>query len=166
MSGPRVGAPPRTRRTTDTLEEFTVWIAPPDPNAPPPVRVPGSRTIARLRAKAEAAERAAAAAQALIRRVQPGLRPPPGRLFCVDVAGLVLRGPHGGIGTSERMACTLMPLAQGGRQPVETLVAAGGLADETALREALAALAPKLGVIGLRVCRRKAGIRMAKVREA
>jgi hypothetical protein len=42
------------------------------------------------------------------------------------------------------------------------LVAAGGRSDEAALREALAALAPKLAVIGLPICRRKAGIRIAK----
>ena len=167
MSDPRVGATaPRARKTTDTSEEFSVWIAPPDPNVLLPARVPGSRTIGRMRAKAEAAERAAAAAQALARQVQPGLRPPPGCLFAVDVEGLVLRGPRGGIGSSPQIIATLVPLAQGGRHPVETLVVAGGWTGEEGLREALAALVPKLRVIGLRVCRRKAGIRIAKVREA
>jgi hypothetical protein len=167
VSGPRVeAAAPRAHRTSDTAEEFSVRIAFPDPNAPPPVRVSGSRTIARMRDKAEAAARAASAAQALARQVQPGLRPPPGRLFSVDLAGLVLRGPRGGVGSTSRIIATLAPLAQGGRHPVAALMTAGGWADEGALREALAALAPKLAVLGLRVCRRKAGFRMAKAMHA
>lgn len=146
----------------ENRHEIVVRIAPPDPNAPPPPRVPSSRTIARLKAKAEEAARIAAAAQALARQVQPGLRPPPGRLFAVDAAGLVLQGPLGGIGSTDRMMRTLAPLAAGGRHLPAMLMAAGGWADEEALREALAALAPKLAVLGLRICRRKAGLRMAR----
>ena len=41
-------------------------------------------------------------------------------------------------------------------------MAAGGGQDEVALREALASLGPKLTALGLRICRRKAGLRMAK----
>ena len=165
VSDPRGDATaPRARGATDTSEEFSVWIAPLDPNAPPPARVPGSRTIARLRAKAEAAERAASAAQALARQVQPGLRPPPGKLFGADPAGMVICGPRGGIGSSPRIIATLTPLAQGGRHPATALMAAGGWASEEALREALAGLGPKLSAIGLRVCRRKTGLRMARAR--
>lgn len=110
------------------------------------------------------AARDAAAALALVRQVQPGLRPPPGRLFAVDVAALVLRGPKGGTGTSERMVRTLAPLAAGGRHQPAVLMAAGGWADENTLREALAAIGGKLAAVGLKIDRRKTGIRMAKAR--
>ena len=133
-----------------------------DQLARPTKRPPSSHTIARLKAKADEAARNAAAAQALARQVQPGLRPPVGRLFAVDAAGLVLRGPLGGIGTSDRVVRTLAPLAAGGRHLPAVLVAAGGWQDENALRAALVAVAPKLAALGLRICRRKAGIRMAK----
>jgi hypothetical protein len=64
------------------------------------------------------------------------------------------------------MAATLAPLATGGRHRPAVLTAADNWADEPALRGALAALAPKLGAIGVRICRRKAGLRMAKVKPA
>ncbi len=144
--------------------EFRIVIPAEDPNARPPARVPSSRTIARMREKAEAAARAAAAAQTLARQVQPGLRAPPGRSFAVNVEALVLRGPKGGIGTSERIVRTLQPLTAGGRHPATALMTAGGWASEEALREALAGLGPKLAVVGLRLCRRKTGLRMAKAR--
>jgi hypothetical protein len=41
------------------------------------------------------------------------------------------------------------------------LVGVGGWSAETALREALVAVGPKLVALGLRVCRRKAGLRVA-----
>lgn len=150
----------------DSPYQISVVIPPEDPNAPPVKRPPSSRTIARLRAKAETAARDVEAARALARQVQPGLRPSPGRLFDVDAAGMILRGPAGGIGSSSRIIETLQPLAQSGRHPAEALVTAGKWADERALREALTALAPKLAVLGLRVCRRKTGIRMAKLKPA
>ena len=143
-----------------------VAIYAPDPNAPPAPRVPGSRTIARMREKAEAETRNAAAARQLQAQVQRGLRPLLDRLFAVDAAGLVLQGPLDGIGSTERMVRTLAPLAAGGRHLPAVLVAAGAWADEAALREALAALAPKLAAIGMRICCRKTGLRMAKVRPA
>lgn len=80
----------------------------------------------------------------------------------MDTAALLLIGPAGALGTSSRIARTLEPLAAGGRHPVAVLMEAGGWADEDVLGEALAGVAPKLGAIGLRVCRRKAGLRMAK----
>ncbi len=132
----------------------------------PIVYPPSSKTIARQKAKAEEAACAAAAAQALTQQVMPGLRPPPGRLFAADEAALLLRGPLGGLGTTDRIARTLTPLAAGGRHLPVVLVAAGGWEDEQALREALAALAPKLAAIGLRICRRKAGLRMTKLKPA
>lgn len=129
-----------------------------------PKRPPSSREIARRREKAEAEARTAEAAQMLVRQVQPGLRPPAGRLFANDAAGLVLRGPADGIGSSSRIIATLEPLTHGGRHPVATLVTVGGWKDKITLREALNALATKLAVLGLRVCRRKAGLRMTKAR--
>ena len=74
-----------------SVPEFSITIPAEDPNAPPPARVPSSRTLARLREKAEAARRAAAAATVLAKQVQPGLRAPPGRLFALDAKALVLR---------------------------------------------------------------------------
>ena len=94
-----------------------IVLPPVDPNVPPVRRPSSSRTLARLREKAEAAARAAEACRNLARQVQPGLRPPPGRLFATDAAGRVLRGPAGGIGSSLRIIETLQLLSQGGRHP-------------------------------------------------
>ncbi|MCJ2059189.1 hypothetical protein MKL09_21940 [Methylobacterium sp. J-048] len=113
-------------------------------------------------AKAKEAARTAEAARVLRGQVQPGLKPPAGRLFAADLDALVLRGPTGGLGTSERVMHTLMPLAVGGRHLPTVLMAAGGWSDKAALREALAGLAPKLDAIGLRICRRKARLRIRK----
>jgi hypothetical protein len=137
---------------------------PADPNAPSIKRPPSSRTIARMKAKAEETAETAAAAEALAKQVMPGLRSPPGRLFAADAAALLLRGPLGGIGSTERMVRTLAPLAAGGRHVMAVLTAAGGWSDEEALREALAGFGPKLAALGLRIDRRKAGIRISKLR--
>jgi hypothetical protein len=96
--------------------------------------------------------------------VQRAFRPPPGKVFGVDTAGLLLIGPAGALGTTSRMARTLAPLAAGGRHAAAVLVAAGGWQDEDALRDALAALGPKLAVLGLRICKRRAGLRIAKLK--
>lgn len=141
-----------------------IVIPPADPNVQPVKRPPSSRTIARLKEKAEEAARDAAAARALRAQVQPGLKPPAGKLFDVDAGALLIRGPAGGLGTSERVVRTLAPLTAGGRHPAAALLAAGGWRDEAALREALTGLAPKLAALGLRVCRRKAGLRMARAK--
>lgn len=143
---------------------ITARIALNDPRTGPIVYPPSSRTIARRREKAAAAARAAAAAQALQASVQRGFRPPPGKLFGVDAAALLLVGPAGALGTTNRMAQTLAPLAAGGRHTPAVLVAAGGWQDEATLGEALVAIGGKLAAIGLRICRRKAGLRMAKVK--
>jgi len=131
---------------------------------PPIVYPPSSREVARRKAKAEAEARNAAAARQLQASVQRAYRPAPGEVFSVDIAGLLLLGPAGALGTSSKMAATLAPLAAGGRHPITVLMAAGGWADEQALREALAAIVPKLGALGLLINRRKAGLRMAKAR--
>ncbi|MBP1183795.1 hypothetical protein JOE48_005759 [Methylobacterium sp. PvR107] len=75
----------------------------------------------------------------------------------------MIRGPAGGLGISERLARTLTPLAAGERHPAAALVAAGTWRDEAALREALAGLGGKLAAVGLRIDRRKAGLRMSKL---
>lgn len=103
-----------------------VRIALRDQRAGPIVYPPSSKTIARLKAKAEEKARNAAAAKTLAKQVQPALRPPAGCLFAVDAAALLLRGPLGGIGTTERIARTLAPLAAGGRHLPAVLVTAGG----------------------------------------
>lgn len=157
----RAGAQPDPAENPHEIRVVMRWS---DQPAEPVKRPPSSRTIARLRGKAEAAARDAAAARALRAQVQPGLKPPAGKLFDVDGAALVIRGPAGGLGTSERIVRTLAPLAAGGRHPEAALVAAGGWRDEAALREALAELSGKLSVLGLRICRRKVGLRMAKLK--
>jgi|GEM_PF-3001032 len=154
----------RNMNSDDSSQFIRAVIPPTDSNAPPVKRPPSSRTIARLKAKAEAAARDVEAARALARLVQPGLRPPPGRLFAVDVDALVIRGPAGGLGTSERVVRTLAPLAAGGRQPANALVEAGAWRDEVALREALTGIGGKLAALGLRIDRRKAGLRMARMK--
>ena len=132
-----------------------------DPRAPPAPRVPSSRTIARMRERVEAEARNAAAAQAPAKQVQPGLRPPTGRLFAIDAA-LPLRGSLGGIGRSANHAHP-GPASRRWQAPAGGAGgAAGGWQHEQAVREALAALAQRLAVIGLRVCRREGGLRMAK----
>jgi len=146
----------------ESSQFIRVVIPPVDPNAAPVKRPPSSRTLARLQAKAEATDRDAAAARALRAQVQRGLKPPAGKLFAVDVGALVIQGPAGGLGTSKRVARTLAPLTASGRHPAAALVAAGGWSDEMALREALAGLGGKLAALGLRIDRRKAGLRMAK----
>jgi len=82
----------------------------------------------------------------------------------VDASALLIRGPAGGLGASERVVRTLMPLSAGGRHSADALVVAGGWRDEAALREALAGLGGKLTALGLRIDRRKAGMRMARVK--
>ena len=142
----------------------TAWIALAHQRTGPIVYPPSSKTIARRREKAEAIARDAATARQLAQQVQPGLRPPAGRLFAVDEAGLLLRGPAGGIGSTERMVRTLAPLAAGGRHAAAVLMVAGGWQDDQALCEALAGIGGKLAALGLRIDRRKAGIRMAKIK--
>ncbi|MGH1591784.1 hypothetical protein ACRBEV_29600 [Methylobacterium phyllosphaerae] len=141
-----------------------VVIPPTDPTAPSVKRPPSSRTIARLREMDEAAARDAAAAGALRAQVQRGLKPPNGKLFDVNAAALVIRGPLGGLGSSERIVRTLAPLAAGGRHPAATLAAAGGWREEAELWEALDGLGGKLAALGLRIDRRKAGLRMARIK--
>ena len=148
----------------DNPHVITAWIALSDPRSGPILYPPSSKTIARRRVKAEAVARDAAAAQALLGQVQRGFRPPPGKVFGVDPAGLLLIGPVGALGMTTRMAQTLAPLAAGGRHLPAVLMAAGGWQDDQALREALAGVGGKLAALGLRVDRRKAGLRMAKVR--
>jgi hypothetical protein len=132
-----------------------------DPRAPPAPRVPSSRTIARMRERGEAEARNAAAAQAPAKQVQPGLRPPTGRLLAIDAA-LPLRGSLGGIGRSANHAHPSPASRQWQAPAGSTGGAAGDWQHEQAVREALAALAQRLAVIGLRVCRREGGLRMAK----
>lgn len=140
------------------------YIHAPDPNEPPVKRLPRSRTIARLREKAEAATRAASAALAQQALVQQAFRPTPGKIFSVDAAGLVLIGPAGALGSTIRMIRTLAPLATGGRHSAAVLMSAGEWQDEAVLGEALDGMAGKLAALGLRICRKKAGLRMAKVK--
>lgn len=143
---------------------ITARISLKDQRTGPIVYPPSSKTIVRRREKAEAAARDAMAARQLQDQVQRAFRPPPGKVFGVNTAGLLLIGPAGALGTTTRMARTLAPLAAGGRHAAAVLVAAGGWQDEDALCDALAALGPKLAVLGLRICKRRAGLRIAKLK--
>ena len=73
-------------------------------------------------------------------------------------------GPAGGVGTTPAIARTLEALAAPGRHDEAALAAATGWRDVAHLREALDGLTPKLAVLGLRIDRRKVGIRVTKVR--
>lgn len=143
------------------IETFLIYPAPVSP-LPRPA---SSRTIAAAKAKAAAHERNAAAALALRAQVQKGFRVPAGRVFSVDVAALLIIGPAGALGTSPLVARTLEILAQGGRHAEADLVAAGWR-DADSLREGLASMGPKLVALGLRVDRRRAGVRIGRVRSA
>lgn len=112
-----------------------------------------SRDRQRLRAKAEERARIEAAQAALAAQLRRGLKPPPGRLWAVDPAALLIFGPGGAIPASAAACAALAPLAVGGRHP-----------EPAELRTALDGLAPRLAAVGLRVCRRKGGVRIARVR--
>lgn len=113
---------------------------------------------------AEARARADEAARVFQAQVMPGFRPPAGKLWGVNEAAMMIVGPGGGIGTTAAMAAILAPLAVGGRHDEAGIAAATGCRDEAHLRELLTGMAGKLAAIGLRVDRRRAGIRIAKVR--
>jgi hypothetical protein len=118
----------------------------------------------RERQRAEAAAIAASAVKALQGQVQPAFRPPAGRLWKVDAEALIIIGPAGGIGTTPVIVRTLEALTTPGRHDEAVVAAAGGWRDVEHFREALAGLAPKLAAIGLRLDRRKAGVRITKVK--
>ena len=84
-----------------------------------------SRTIRLERERAAVRARLAAEAAAQRATVQLAFKPPPGRLFGVDVPGLMLIGPAGGIGTTPLLARTMAILAAPGRHQPEALLLAG-----------------------------------------
>ncbi|WP_244027751.1 hypothetical protein [Methylobacterium sp. E-016] len=114
--------------------------------------------------RAEAQARAEEAIRMFQGQVMPEFRPPAGKLWGVNVKALMVTGPGGGIGTSAAMARVLAPLAAGGRHDETEVAAATGCRDVTDLRERLTGIAGKLAAIGLRVDRRKVGIRIAKAK--
>lgn len=120
-----------------------------------------SRQIAARKAKAEEQVRVDREEAALRAQVQTAFRPPAGRLFSVDLAGLMLIGPGGGIGVAPLLARTLAILSAPGRHLPESVLAAGWR-DVDHLRDGLAAAAGKLAVIGLIVNRRKTGFRITR----
>lgn len=107
----------------------------------------------RLKAKAEEQARIEAAQAALAAQLRRGLKPPPGRLWSVDPAALLLIGPGGAIPASAKACAALAPLAVGGRHP-----------EPAELRTALDGLAPRLAAVGLRIDRRRAGVRVGKAK--
>lgn len=123
-----------------------------------------SRTIAAEKARAEHEARMAREAGALRAQVQRGFKPPAGRLWSVDGAAQLIIGPAGALGTSPVIVRTLEALSTPGRHDEAVVATAGGLRDVDHLREVLDGLAPKLAVIGLRLDRRKTGVRIAKLK--
>ena len=122
------------------------------------------KQIAADKARGDHEARMAREAGALRAQVQRGFRPPPGRLFGVDAAAQLVVGPGGGIGTTPVIVRTLEVLSAPGRHDEAVVAAAGGWRDVDHLREVLDALAPKLHAIGLRLDRRRTGLRATKTR--
>jgi len=92
-----------------------------------------------------------------------GFKLPSGKLFSVDVAGLMVIGPAGGIGTSPLMARTMAILATPGRHTPEALLSAGWR-DLEHLGEGLKAFASKLKATGLVLSRSKTGLHLTRAR--
>ncbi|KAA0121002.1 hypothetical protein CIW48_26205 [Methylobacterium sp. P1-11] len=120
------------------------------------------RAHERALAKAADAAQLATEVDRIRSEVRVGVKAPAGKLAAVDTAAMLLLGPQGAVGCGGALLRTLEVLAGKGRHPVPSLLAAGRWQDEAALRAALEAFRPKLAAIGLRVCRRKAGWRLAR----
>lgn len=118
----------------------------------------------RALAKAADAARMATEVDRIRLEIRLGVKPPSGTLAAVDVAGMLLLGPLGAVGCGGALLRTLEVLVGRGRHPVPSLLAAGRWQDEAALWVALEAFRPRLMAAGLRICRRKAGWRLAPVR--
>lgn len=114
---------------------------------------PSSKTIARQRAQSEAAARLAAEAAKLRSMLLPSLKPLPKRLWSLHPDALLLIGPFGGISFPASAMAVLQPLAAGGRHALDTGASA-----------VLDTMAPRLAVVGLRIDRRREGVRIAKAR--
>lgn len=120
-------------------------------------------TNRREQERAAARVQGAADAAALLAQVQHVFKPPPGKFFSVDQSGLMLIGPGGGIGTTPLLARTMAILEAPGHHLPDALLAAGWR-DLDHLQEGLDAFGAKLSAIGLTIQRRKAGLRIAKVK--
>lgn len=122
-----------------------------------------SRAILRESERAAVKAKVAAEAAALRASVLTAYRPPAGKILAVDVAGLIVIGPNGGIGVTPLLARTMVVLATPGRHTVEEVVNAGWR-DAAHLREGLEAFAGKLTAIGLQMSQRKTGLRITKAK--
>lgn len=122
---------------------------------------PRARDLQRQSARAADIARVAAEVEKIRSEARLGILPPSGRLAAVDLDALIIAGPLGAVGLSASVLRSLQVLAQGRRHPVAALVAAAPWRDEAALTTAIEAARPRLAAVGLRVCRRKAGWRLA-----
>lgn len=127
--------------------------------APLAPQMKGSRAIAREEAQAAAKAGRAANTAILRAQVQRGFKPPRGKQFSVDIEGLMLIGPAGGIGVTSLMARTMEILTAPGRHAPEALLPAGWR-DVEHLLEGFEAFEPKLDVLGLRFSRTPMGWRI------
>lgn len=116
----------------------------------------------RALASEDDAARLAAEVARIRSEVCVGVKPLAGRLAAVDMVGMLLIRPLAGVDCGGALLRTCEVLAGRGRHPVPSLLAVGPWQDYAALRAALESFRPKLTAIGLRVCRRKAGGRLAK----
>lgn len=118
------------------------------------------RELRRQAARAAEAARVAAETARVRSEARLGILPPPGKLASVDMDALIIAGPLGAVGLPAGVLRTLQVLAKGKRHPVPALIGAGLWRDEAALAAALDAARPRLAAIGLRICRRKSGLRL------
>ncbi|MHC2020389.1 hypothetical protein [Methylobacterium sp. CM6247] len=132
---------------------------PPKVAGPLARRMKGARAIAREEAQAAASAGRAADTAILRAQVQHGFKPPRGKQFSVDIEGLMLIGPAGGIGVTSLMARTMEILTAPGRHAPEALLPAGWR-DMEHLLEGFEAFVPKLGVLGLRFSQTPTGWRI------
>lgn len=107
--------------------------------------------------------RVAAEAATLRTQLQTAFQPPPGKLFGVEEAAMMIIGPNGGIGTTALLVRTMAQLAAKGRHAPESLLVAGWQ-DLDHLSAGMDAFAGKLGAVGLMLDRRKTGWRITKAK--
>lgn len=121
--------------------------------------------VAKDRAEDRVAEQARVAAEAAAcrARVVNGFSRPPGKLYGVDEAALMLIGPYGAIDASPLLLRTLALLSAKGRHDPEALLIAGWR-DLDHLTGGLTAASPILAAVGLRLDRRSTGWRITRPR--
>ncbi|GJE49972.1 hypothetical protein GOFOIKOB_3013 [Methylobacterium tardum] len=156
----RRGGPPHYKMSDEERDARRVGYAARDRAHAAVIRA--KRAHERALAKEADAARMAVEVDRIRSEIRVSVKSPTGRLAAIDAAGMLILGPQGAVGCGGALLRTLEVLVGKGRHPVPSLLAVGPWQDEAALRAALDAFRPKLAAIGLWVCRRKAGWRLAK----